>query len=145
MSTISTLHDAVINRVSTTLSGHLRLSNPYQLEQNPDRYLEQGYGVAFGGGINSDRQVACKLSMQREIVISITRRYLGQETDVTSKATLDKQLYEDQLLVIKDLYDNITEAPIKFVSDGGTEFIVSDKSNYLALRSTFQIEYFESI
>lgn len=145
MSTISSLYDSLITRLAVALPSHLRLSNPYDLEQNPERFLNQGYGVAFGTGENTKQIVDCTLSMRMDIIVSVTRQFVGQETDHDGKATVEKNLFEDQLLVIKDFCNNITVGTIDFNGHGGVEFIVTDKSNFLALRSTFSIIYFESI
>lgn len=145
MSTISSMHDALITRLETVLSGHLRLTNPYDLEQNPERFLNQGYGLAFGAGENTKQIIDCMLSMRMDINISITRQFVGQETDAAGKATVEKNLFEDQLLVIKDFCNNISIGTIDFNGHNGIEFIVAEKSNFLALRSTFSIIYFESI
>jgi len=154
MSKISTGLDAIKTRLGIILPDHIQLSNPYDVEENTDRALNLGWGLGVGSGLNSERHLSCKLSIRRQIIIPITRRIIASELGTTRKETSEKNLLEDQFLVIDDLEKDPTVnnsnviSSMKYVSDGGIIGIArGDGKNdaWRFIRSIFQIEYFEDL
>lgn len=149
MSNISDLYDEMVTRVSTVLSSHKRLTNPYKIEQNTKGILTLGWGIRLGPMVNSQRTMCPKISLDRDTIIIITRKFIAQETAVTIKADAEKNLMEDQLLVVKDLCDNSNLSGVlgnvDFLSSSEIIQIFGDKDNFIALESTFKAEVFETI
>lgn len=151
MSEISTGYDAIIARMDAlypSASGWFRLPNPYKPEENNERFLVQGWGVALGAGTNTERLVNCKFSVSRNFSITFARKFYALESDPASKATTEKQLFEDQYALINDLEQNFTvngsSMYTRYLSDGGIEYVSGEKDSYLMLRSDFALEYLES-
>lgn len=149
MSNISTVYDAMITRIAAKLTTHLRLPNPYKPNENSELFLKQGYGVALGPALNTNRLVACKLSIERQFFVSISRKYFALESSATNKASTEKQLLEDQLLLIQDFESDPTLNGSAFktvyVSDNGIEYVFGEKDQFLIINSVFSIEYLEAL
>lgn len=150
MSKIADAYNAMITRVSTLLPSHVRLPNVYRVPQNPDPYLSQGYGIQLGSAQNTNRNLGCKLSVERQMVVVISRKFYAREYDPEEKATTEKQLFEDQFLVIKDMEKdptlNNTVMMTKYLSDTGIQFVdAENKEQYMFIESTFSVEYLEDL
>lgn len=151
MSIISNAYDALLTRLDTlypSLSGWNRLPNPYKPEENTELFLRQGYGVAMGPGQNTNRQVNCKFSVSRDMVVILTRKYDALENDAVGKAVTEKQLFEDQYALINDLEQDISingqTMYTRYISDGGIEYVRGDTDRFLILRTVFSLEYMET-
>lgn len=149
MSIYSTLYDNMITRIEAVLPTHQRLHNSYALEQNNAQFLKLGYGLAINEGINSNRNVGCRLSIKQTLNVSITRKLYAREFDAVSKATTDKDLLEDALLIIKDFEINTTlnnsSSVIKFIQHSGINNIFVEKDNYLSIQLNFELELFDTL
>lgn len=151
MSKISTIRDTFVTRIGTLLPNHLQIPNPYFLAENPARYLEQGWGLGISSTENTNRVVGSSLSVERNFFFIVTRQLFSDDLDITKKETLEKNLFEDQYLILEYLRANpkleITDtiARSDYVGDGGIETIVVENLKYLQITSTVAIEYFESV
>lgn len=152
MSQISTAYDALITRIETVLdaatNNYTRLPNCYNIEDNTDLKLRKGYGVAILAATNSNREL-CKASIERTMEIILTRHYTGAEENAADKASVEKLLLEDQLLIIKDLETssslNDTVMFSRWVSDNGIEFVAGETSRFFMLRTQISMEYLENL
>lgn len=152
---ISTAFDAIKAKMIALFpeaSGYIQLSNPYDIEENTVASCEQGWGVAFGSGQNLNLEVGCRLSMQRTITITLTRRRYANELDTANKEDAEKLLFEDQYKLIQALelepaLDSSTSgiAGIGFSSDDGVEVIFEESDAYIKLSSEFELKYFEHL
>jgi hypothetical protein len=88
MSVATEVYDAVKNRVETIYSSSIyrKLQNPYVVEDNSDLTLRRGYGFYMGPAFNTERNLSCNLSMQRDIVISNTIVHRGSDKDIDIRA-----------------------------------------------------------
>jgi len=151
MSLISTGYDALLSRLDALFpptDGWNRLPNPYKPEENSELFLTQGYGIAMGPGNNTNRQVNCKFSVVRQMTVVLTRKYEALENDADAKASTEKQLFEDQYILINDLEQDISingqTMYTRFVADGGIEYVRSDTDRFLILRTQYDLEYLET-
>ena len=152
MSLISTAFDALVSRVETVLNtsanGYSRIPNPYNLEDNAEIKLRKGYGVAMREGENTNRQVNCKFSVQRNMEIVLSRLYTEQDENAVTRSSLEKLLFEDQYALINDFEQDLTingeTMYTKWVSDGGIEFLTGASGRFLVLRTQFSLEYLET-
>lgn len=149
MSNFSTLYDAIVTRIETVLSSHVRLPNPYKIEENTETYLRLGWGVAMTSATNTKRELSCRVSIRRDFVVTITRKFYAVESNVSNKVSVEKALIEDMILLIHDFYDN-TALPgalgiVEFESDAGINYVFSGKDSFLALPITFSVESFETV
>ena len=156
MSAISTAYDNLYAVVASQFPTHCELINPYFPEFNDDLTFEGAWGIALNEGLNTNRVVGCNMSMQRSFIVTLTRRIFAGTLNRTTgtidaRRTTEKQLLEDQIALIKEFETNVTTSggnPIIatiFESDGGLEFISTERSDLIMLKSIFRIEYFEAL
>lgn len=151
MSIISNGIDAFVARMQAlypAAQGWQQLPNPYKPEENPDIFLKQGWGLAFGSAENSNRQVNCKYSVARSVTVILCRITDALENDASLKVAADKALFEDQAILINDLEQDIavngTTMYTRWETDGGIEYIKGDTDRFLMLRTEFRLEYLEA-
>lgn len=155
MSNISTAFDAIkakMQTLFTEVNGYYQLANPYDVEENTITMHEKGWGVALGAGANTNRELSCRLSVQRSISIILTRRRYANELDITPKEDAEKALLEDQYTLIKAmenefaLNNNVSGITrFTFSSDGGIESVLAESDAFIKLVSVFELEYFENL
>lgn len=155
MSNITTAFDAIKSKMQTlypTASGYSQLTNPYNIQDNPTLALMKGWGVALNSGTNSQRELSCRLSIQRTITVMFTRLSQGNELLTANKETNTKALFEDQFTLIKELeketsLNNNVSGITRFVyqSDEGIGFVETDTESIFTLATTFLLEYFENL
>lgn len=155
MSNISTAFDAIKDLMEATftdVAGYYQLSNPYDIEENTIAALEKGWGVGLGPAVNTNRELSCRLSLQRAISITLTRRRYANELDTESKETAEKDLLEDHHTLIKELekYPQINNstsgiARFRYTGDGGIESTIVDNDAFIKITTSFDLEYFENL
>lgn len=154
MSNITTGFDAIKARLEalfTSGAGYYQLSNPYDVDENTTSALQKGWGIAIGSASNTNRQLSCNLSLQRTMTIVLTRRRYANELDTVPKETAEKQLLEDQYILIKDLEKAIALnsavsglTRFQYTSDGGIESVIEGDA-FIKLVTDFEMEYFEDL
>lgn len=148
MTVVSTMYDAFVTRLGALLPDHRRLPNPYDIEENSELYLKQGWGLAVAGLENTNRSTTCNVSTRVTFEIPITRKYFALEHDAVSKGATDKALLEDLQLIIDDAQKNNLGATSSthiavFLTAGGVSSIrVDDEDKFRELRATLTAEYF---
>lgn len=149
MSQLSTVYDAFVTRISALLPNHTRISNAYDIEENNEQFLVKGWGLAIGGAVNSELFLSDKLTYQRTFFITITRKVFAREFDVESKATTEKLLIEDLVIVtndfMKDTTLNAASSHVKYVADTGIERVFVDKDQYLKTQIEIQSTIIENL
>jgi hypothetical protein len=149
MSAVSDLYDGLVTILSTTFSTptYKKLVNPYVPELNDALALSRGYGFFIG-----PKSVFPKLGRHEgfnaeiQVIQTIVQR--GTDRDVTIRETAEKTLLEDQYTLLD--YFRLNTAPIakvwdiSYESDGGLEFVFTDKQNYVMIRTTLRAIFSES-
>jgi hypothetical protein len=147
MSDFSTIYDGWVSRIGTTLlPNHKRLPNPYDIAENNEIYLAQGWGLSVGpSGVNTQRFVCNKRSLQVTLQLSITRKFYAVEHDATKKASVDKQLMADFEAVFDDAHANNLglDSNLTVVSGFfGIQNVKPEKDLFRALIANLAVEYF---
>jgi hypothetical protein len=104
----TTISDLIVARVQAMLPNHTRLPNGINIERNNENFLKKGWGISINEGVNTPRYLACQSTTVRTYTISITRKFYAREFDTDSKYSVEKELFEDLHLVVKDLQKNNT-------------------------------------
>ncbi len=147
MSNISTILDELTTAIGVIFPDKTAIPNAYSLEDNPDIYLLDGYGLEVGSETESAEGVYNQTWIDIEINITLTERIIT----MTGIKAAEKRMLENALLLRKDLLNfdqlgisnNIQQ--IKYNGHDGIEFIKSDKHNSIKVRSTFTITISEEI
>ena len=148
MTSISNIRAALETMIDGVVTGYTKIANPYELEKISNVILRKGYGIAFGPGANTNREL-CQMSVDREFSVVLTREVAATEHDADGRETVEKAIFEDQHLIIKAIEADAsvggTASRGRYISDGGIEYVGIENSRYYALVSNFAIEYFEQL
>lgn len=148
---VTSLFDALVTVVAATVSGAHRLPNPYDLEHQPARLLENGYAIVMGPTRKLQNNVASQFLIVRDVGIVLTRLIATTQANATHRASIEKTLFEDQLAVIKAINANVTlggiVADVSWQSDAGLEFLETQDAagRYFVLSSAFAVTYLETV
>lgn len=149
MSKVANIYDDILARLAAKLPSHSKLTHAYALPECISPHLALGYGVKIGPVENTRRLVNCRVSIRRQFNVVITRRFRQTDIDADAKTSVEKELFEDQLLVLLELERNPTlngdSANVTFTSDGGIEFVNTRDEEFMVLDTTYAVEYFEDI
>lgn len=127
-------------------ASYTEIDNPYDIEQNPEIQLKTAYGITIGTATNATRAICGRADVIRSFDIVLCRRINATMNDSATRITAEKNLFEDQMSIIKKFEGNIANVKkARYLSDNGIEFLGNDKYNYLVLRSTFEVEYSEAL
>lgn len=147
MTKIYDIHDAIVTALSAELTGHARLSNPYDIADNPDIILKKAYGLAIGEGTNTKRYVGCLATWQRDYRIIITQQIVNTASAAVGKAETAKQIIDAHRLVYLYFEANPTLGgtciKAEIDSDTGIDPFENEQSKYLALTINLSVEYQE--
>jgi hypothetical protein len=147
MSKITTVYDNLSTFLATLFPTHQEHVNPYALELNDQHTLEKGYSFILGPGENTNELSDGTKSIQREVVINLSLRVFGAKEDIAIRKAAEKQLLEDQYSIIESIEEDPTLEPslelIQFIGDNGVEMLFGEEASFIALKSTFNIRYYE--
>lgn len=143
---ITTISDGLVARVAALLTSHTRLSNPYDLANNNDLVLTQGYGVALGSAAPTRRSMSCQVSVKRTFRISLTRRAPAIEGDAATRFSTERTLLEDLQTLIDDFEKNnalLTTGDylVMYDRDTGIFPVRAGSNSYLAVTMDVTVEY----
>ena len=148
MSKITDYYNALNALIQTELPSYVGIPNPYELEQNPNIFLQQGYAIGFGDGNNPEPLLNCKYSYNRTILLALTKQVTANITDFDGMSADALQLLEDlhKLLLAIEKENNLGGASSsRIASDPGVQLLVFGEAKYLALQIQITIQYFESL
>jgi len=155
MSNISDAFDKIVLTMDTLFPEHLRIHNPYEPEKGSEQVLRKGWGIIFGPGVRrTDRQIGCTYSWQRNMVILQFRQYLGTQLTTDKNASKQKDLMEDQIIMLDEFEKNVQLTQggtgpdiVRFDpdSDTGITFVFPDRFDFFMIQTTFELEYFRQL
>lgn len=147
MSKISAIYDNIGSFLATCFPTYQEHINPYALELNDQFSLEKGYSFFLGPANNTNEMMDGTKSIEREVVINLTLRVFGAKEDLAIRKAAEKQLLEDHFTMIDTIEVDPTLEPslelIQFIGDNGLEMLLGDEASFLAIKSTFNIRYYE--
>lgn len=142
-------YDAIVARIAALLPNHTRLPDSYNIDQNPERFLEKGWGLAIGpGGDPTNRTLGKPRTTSIGMVITVTRKSYALDLVASAKAETDKSLLEDARAIIDDIWQNnfnITGSPIvRFEGFSGVSPVKIEADSFLNISLNIGVEYFVS-
>ena len=149
MSKVTTVYNALQALIEANLTSYSKIPNPYVVDDNVALLLTKGYGIGYGAGENTERQVGCFLSINRLFTVVLVNQVTVTENNLTGISSLEKALMEDAVTLLDaleqdaDLQGNSIKAVYR--SDSGIGFIDSELGKYLLLEIEVGIEYLENL
>lgn len=148
MSKIQEIYDAIISVVTAELPDYMRFPNPYAIDENTLIHMRSGFGVSVGPGTDTQRYLGCLVTWQRDFTVTMVRKVMATQNDLTKRVTLEKELLDDHDNLMKAIYNNSTLSgnAIKTtaIADSGLSFIDGDLLKFLTMEITVQVEYEEN-
>lgn len=151
MTKVSDVYDKLETIINNTLSDYAELPNPYTLEFNTSLFLKKGYGLAFGGGRNTNRSVCQLISTARIFSILLVNLVTTTANNAVQREAIDKALLEDSFKIVKAIENDSdlsgSAAKAIFLEDSGVEFIDigENQQKFVVNELTFEIEYFDTL
>lgn len=147
MSNITDIYNAIVTQVATLFPNKRELSDSLIIDNNDELALEDGYGIYFGPATNTLRQIGCKFSIRRDIIITLTQSVRAGHKSITKIQTAEKALLENHFTLINDFSKNENIGAVvskrDYISDTGLERVFGERRNFIMIESIFAIEYFE--
>jgi hypothetical protein len=135
--------------ITTLFPNKKRLSDSFNIENNDEYQLADGVGMYFGSGINSSRIMTCQYTLNRNVIITLTKAVYGGHKSLSILETAEKALLDDQHSLIKEIERNLlldnSSPNRKYISDNGVERIIGDSKTFIMMQTVFTIEYLESL
>lgn len=148
MSNITNIFNSLSQTLIDTFPGKTVIPNPFDLGENNQNLLKNGYGFYFGPAGLPDFDLGVHIQgYSREFVVVMTKNVYRTDVSLDPFSQTQLELIEEQNTLVNTFADvrNLDQnvVSIEFVSDGGVEFIFADKNNYLALATNFAVSYRE--
>lgn len=151
MSIVSDAYDELVTRLTAlfpTAQGYQRLSNAYDVEQNAITLLDQGWGLAVGGAVNTNRNLCSIVTINRNWTVVLTRALDATDSDDTTRDSNIKLMLEDARTVVNSFEREVRLDDLnlncRFISDSGLETISPDDGSILVMRLNFEVEAFDA-
>lgn len=144
MSKISTVYAALVSSVGTAFSGKTRLSNPYQVEENPEIIRKDSYGIRVLDATREDIEF-CNLSLSRSFSVVLVRQFVslsGKEDgfdSVTSLILEDQQTLAGLLFSPSEISQSANIDRIEITNISGVQELTAGEKRYLFGEVTFNI------
>lgn len=151
MSSITDIVDQIYSNIATNFSTKSELFDPYDILNNDEQRLENGYGVVVGPASNQASTDNVFEVVNREVGVILSRVLFETDYDSSVRKSYEKQLLEDGLSITQDLYADVDLSgmlsSIKFVADSGIDYVVlgEDERRYIFTALTFTIKYRETL
>lgn len=148
--TISNIYDELYLLLPALFPSKKALADSYNIYNNDEFFLADGFGIYVGPASNTRREVACRLSISRQITITLSKAPYAGHKDLDKIKIAEKALLEEHLTLVKDFsknntYPYLTSVKRNFIGDSGIERVFGESRSYLSIRLTFEIEYFENL
>ena len=143
----TTVYDSLRTVITTVLTTHRELNNPYILTEDADIMYDKAWTLAIGGAQNTQRSQCPYLTIGRDFNLILAQKYSAPHRDITSRLTAEKAILNYQLDALKALenYTSVDILKISYQNDNGIEFLGGDRIGYLVLQTLINVEYLEQI
>jgi hypothetical protein len=136
--------------VSGSLTTYNELRDPYDIENNTELFLKNGFAIAVGDGTNEEAQsTSCHRWTRRNFTITLTNKITTTRENKAAIKTLQKDLMEDQETIIQAIYDDSTLSgkvvDCKYVSDTGIQYLDVEQIKYFRIDITIEVLYIKQV
>lgn len=152
MSLVSTLYAAMLVRLDAlypAASGWTRIPEPYELPDNSDSMLRQGWGLKMGPGRPANGSLACNFHLYRTFTVVLSRECFKLENDGVGKGEVDLALMEDVRTILRDFETNTTlnsgQGVCTYESDNGVTDVRTGDNAFKAVEVNFSVLIIESL
>lgn len=147
MTKVSTITTALESIITTTLSGIVKIPNPYEPERNPQYALEFGYGIGFGAAENSRDLMGSCIDIDRQFEVMLFKEIAVTDTDAAGIQTVALTMLENEIALIKAVEAETslgTAKNVRYLASDPLEYLVGERGRYFRLLTVFGFEYNET-
>jgi hypothetical protein len=145
---IGTIYDAIVDVIEANLTDYKRIANPYAMNENTFHQLSKGFGLAIGGGNDTERYLGCLVTWRRTFTVLLTEQMIATQNDHSTRETVEKSILDAHDILRKAFYNNSTLSgnAIKttITDDAGVGFIATERAKFLVMEMVLEVEYQES-
>jgi len=150
MTQITDVYNALVTQLGTTLSGKIRLHNPYNLEENAAIVAKDSWGLRVENATKQDLEF-CDLSLERSFTVVLMRQLVSLASKEDGFDAITLGMLEDQQSVaalLSSPNELGQESKIDFINItdiSGIQEMTSGEKKYLFSEVAFTITISESI
>lgn len=159
MSKVSDIFDGLVTLIETTLgTDWVHIPNPYEIENNSQLYLRQGFAIGFGPADNTRAQVCPgKFFERRNYEILLLLEAVDSETNTEDRITSEKDIMDKGLLIKQAIDADVTLGDLAansvYVNDTGIQYLAAvndqevnqNRNKFYLYSMFFDIEYSETV
>ena len=149
MSKVTTIKNYLDTLVAGALTGYFQLPDNLATEDNTNTYLEKGFAVSYGPGVN-DSANFCQgeILISRGYDIRLTNIYVPNN-DETYRGSLESALMEDLFLILTAIQADVLLGGNAFDSipegDTGIQYLVDEAQEQIITTAlTLTVRYRET-
>lgn len=147
MTRVTEIRAALNTLVQNQLPDYGKLSDSYETLDNASTILLKGYSVGFGPSErNSDEICQGFIRIRRQFQIILTNVYMPN-FDADYREGLENSLMDDHFLIVSALEKDptLTGENINsfYASDGGLEYLIDDRKQFIIVVITVSVDYIE--
>ncbi len=144
---IATIYDAVVDLIESKLTTYTRIPNPYAIAENTYLHLKQGFAVAIGAGVDTQRYVGCLVTWERLFTIILVKQILTTANNTGVRETIEKSILDDHDALRKAFYlgSTLSGYAIKstVLDDGGLFYVDGGVNKFIGMELNLYVEYQE--
>lgn len=146
---ITTIYEGYRTEIAAVLTSHVEIVNPYVPDAGPDFDFRLGFGVGVGPARDPQNTASCRYRIQREFVVTLTRRLYLTNKEINDRITVEKNLLEDLNLVIarisaSSVLNSANGIELtQYSGDSGIEFLRFGRTDLLMIQANFETTYVE--
>lgn len=149
MASLDNVYDAIRSAIPTYtgFSTKQEIENPYSLEDNPNQFLTDSWGVILESGAKSDKDSIVEsyiMTTDRAISVVLSRAVYNMNTDVKN-LLLDTKTIRNNFLSQSKFGILRGGEEIVYIGDNGVNFINNEKFKFIYTKIDFTFEIIETI
>jgi len=149
MSVISTIYDNFNTAVAALFPTKTELENSYDIADNPDVLLKNGYGITWDAGTYLDDLNGPIYYQERSVSVVLTAKIFRTDLDRTARRAVEKALLESSKLIVDAIKSDPTVYRIveyfESAGDSGMGFVQDEKQNIISIKNNFTLRYAETL
>lgn len=143
---IVTVYNKVADLIEATLTTHVRLPNPYDINANTFLHMkDDAFGLTVDNGTNTQRYTGCLATWEQAYTIILIKRVITTQNNMSARELIEQNMLTDWELLWKAFENNATldGTAIKatVLAHSGIDFIDGDRLKYLSMAINLTVEH----
>lgn len=145
MSNVSLVYSGVLDKLAALYPLKARIPNPYNLENNNDNFLIDGFGLKVGDQSPSEFVEYNSFTVARVFTVVLTSEMIATPSNTDVQDDIGKILLEDvykatRLMFAPDRMDLSSIQNVEMGSSGGIVEVKAGERKFLSIEVSFTID-----